>query len=787
MNKLIGKINSFLHDEKFKKFIRLFTSNFPSNRAFFRLLLSYVFVLLIPILTSWLAYGQAIRDVEQYTKESNISMLRQSCKIIDRNLDEVSRTAIQLGMNRHLKEILPKKTVNNYDLSLLLNELSSYIIPNNFVVRTGIYLKNSHYVFYSDTVYNDRFLYKHILRYQNIGFSEWRSALFSKAYQGEFLPSRPVVMERLHQSVITFIQSIPFDIQYHDNDGAIFLLIDTKQFHSLLPKIDVAKGSWVYVLDDKGQMITSIGHGAEPAQIKLNKTEGYLETSYAGKPIFVTYTTSPMNGWKYVVALPRAAVMAKVHYIKILAVVVTFISLISGFILAYFLAYKNTEPIRGIIKMISDFLGIEQENGVGEYEFLTGQVSKLISNNNSLKTAMINQSAMATTIFFERLLRGDFKNSDEVDVFSKYAGIDLHEKRFLTVILKMYGSNDVLNQEILKELDMTKVVIKDILKKVMKEDSFIHDLDENNIAILMIFSEEVQNPFVTAENLMNQIYYEVYSRYRISLNFAAGSICDHFLEISQSFEHAKDAAGYLSRNKEKKIVWYQDLPKQSEGYYYSMDLETRLMNAAKAGDLSEIQRYLRYLWDENYEKRALSPEMLHLLTWEMRGTLVKLKNLLDLKDGIAENIEKLSTSTKTFGEIFNDISSIYQSICSYVDNQKRSHNINLKNRMIEFINKAYQDASLSLSTVASKFALTESYISQFFKEQTGENFSSYLEKIRMQHACELLTESDLPINEIAQRVGYYSDQVFRRAFKRFHGVTPNEFRVLSKSEDLEAL
>jgi YesN/AraC family two-component response regulator len=107
--------------------------------------------------------------------------------------------------------------------------------------------------------------------------------------------------------------------------------------------------------------------------------------------------------------------------------------------------------------------------------------------------------------------------------------------------------------------------------------------------------------------------------------------------------------------------------------------------------------------------------------------------------------------------------------------------------MIEFINQAYQDASLSLSSVASKFSLTESYISQFFKEQNGENFSSYLEKIRMKHACELLSESEMPINEIAQCVGYYSDQVFRRAFKRFHGVTPNEFRVLSKTEDTKAL
>jgi sensor histidine kinase YesM len=209
--------------------------------------------------------------------------------------------------------------------------------------------------------------------------------LFSKVYQGEYLPSQRAVMERANLPIITFVQSIPFDIQSHENSGAIFLLIDANQFHSLLPKIDGAKGGWVYVVDKEGKLITSIGRGTELTKIKLDKEEGYLETTYLGKPVFVTYTTSPSNGWKYVVALPRAAVMSRVHFIKTLAVIVTFISLLSGLILAYFLAYKNTEPIRGVVKMISDFLGIEQDGDIGEFEFLTGQVSQLISNNNLLK------------------------------------------------------------------------------------------------------------------------------------------------------------------------------------------------------------------------------------------------------------------------------------------------------------------------------------------------------------------------------------------------------------------
>jgi len=769
-----------------KDSLLLMKSGHSKNGLFFKLLLSYLAILMIPIVISWLAYGQAIREAESYTKASTMSMLKQSRDIIDRHLEEVNRVAIQLAMNQRLKELVGAGQIDNYELSRLLTELSSYIVPNNFTLRSCIYLKNSHNVLYTDTIFNDQFFYDNVFQYKGISFKEWQHMLFSQVHSGDYLPASKVVIERLNQSVITYMLSIPFNIQKREADGVIFLLIDEKQVHNLLPKIDVNKGGLVYILDENGNMITRIGKGDPLSHFKFGRNEGYLETSQLGKPHIVTYTTSERSGWTYVAALPRAVVMAKVHFIKLLAVIVTLLSLIFGCVAAYFMAHKNAEPILGIVQMISEFFGGDGQE-VGDYDYLTGKVSELISNNNLLKSDLKKQASMATAIFFDRLLKGGFKSSEEMEVFSKYVGVDFAGKKLLAVILRMYDSSELLSGDILKELDMTKVLIKDTLKRVLRDDAFMSDLDENHIAILMMLPEDHENSYVKAERVMNEIYFEMYSRYRIQLTFAAGNICSNMGEVSQSFEQARDAAGYIGKEKGRKILWYHELPKQSEGYYYSLDLETRLMNSTKAGDLQEVERYLNIIREENYEKRTLTPEMLNLLAWEMRGTLVKLKNQVEFNPAILEAIDKLNNSAKPFGEFFNDITEVYRQICQCMDSQKRSHNINLKNKMIEFISQTSSDASLSLSTVATKFGLTESYISQFFKEQTGQNFSSYLEKIRMEHACDLLTNSDMPINEIAQCVGYYSDQVFRRAFKRYHGMTPNEFRILMKSKEMDAV
>jgi AraC-like DNA-binding protein len=78
--------------------------------------------------------------------------------------------------------------------------------------------------------------------------------------------------------------------------------------------------------------------------------------------------------------------------------------------------------------------------------------------------------------------------------------------------------------------------------------------------------------------------------------------------------------------------------------------------------------------------------------------------------------------------------------------------------------------------VATEFNVSEGYVSTLFKDQVGVNFSDYVEKLRMEEACNQLQESQISISQIAEEVGYNSIQSFRRAFKKVKGVSPSKFR-----------
>ena len=78
--------------------------------------------------------------------------------------------------------------------------------------------------------------------------------------------------------------------------------------------------------------------------------------------------------------------------------------------------------------------------------------------------------------------------------------------------------------------------------------------------------------------------------------------------------------------------------------------------------------------------------------------------------------------------------------------------------------------------LADSLHLNSSYFSVLFKEQVGLNFSEYLMRKRVQRAKELLVQTNLPISEVAERVGYQTDKYFIKVFKSLENISPSKYR-----------
>lgn len=91
------------------------------------------------------------------------------------------------------------------------------------------------------------------------------------------------------------------------------------------------------------------------------------------------------------------------------------------------------------------------------------------------------------------------------------------------------------------------------------------------------------------------------------------------------------------------------------------------------------------------------------------------------------------------------------------------------------IEKEY--ATVTLESVSQQVFLNSCYISKLFKQKTGMNFGDYTTECRMKKAAELLRAHDCKTYEISRKVGYTTPKNFTRAFKKYYGQTPSEYRA----------
>lgn len=86
-------------------------------------------------------------------------------------------------------------------------------------------------------------------------------------------------------------------------------------------------------------------------------------------------------------------------------------------------------------------------------------------------------------------------------------------------------------------------------------------------------------------------------------------------------------------------------------------------------------------------------------------------------------------------------------------------------------------ATATLAGLADHLSYSERQVQRLLADEVGMGFTELLTSLRMEQAAELVSHSSRPVAEIAPLVGYSEVSNFRRAFKRFHGMTVGELQA----------
>lgn len=209
--------------------------------------------------------------------------------------------------------------------------------------------------------------------------------------------------------------------------------------------------------------------------------------------------------------------------------------------------------------------------------------------------------------------------------------------------------------------------------------------------------------------------------------------------------------------------------------------------------------YIEKIYKDSIGHLSNQNEMLYLYSKLPQMTLTQIKETLDLIDHIIKYIVEESIIKFEIVEENNQMKQQLRGMphANFVPIDSESNRqleqgktFKLKSEHNELLTPAikYMDENfhkeITLKDMANMCFITPGYFSKIFYKETGEKFSDYLTRIRIERAKELLKTTDKTIQEIAMEVGYNDAGYFTRRFKSHKGTTPGHYRRIAKSRQL---
>ncbi len=105
----------------------------------------------------------------------------------------------------------------------------------------------------------------------------------------------------------------------------------------------------------------------------------------------------------------------------------------------------------------------------------------------------------------------------------------------------------------------------------------------------------------------------------------------------------------------------------------------------------------------------------------------------------------------------------------------KEEKVDFVDESLNYIKENYT-REIDLDSVANAVFVNPQYFSKVFKKTLGISFSEYVNRLRINHACNLLITTDWPINNISIEAGFNNVSYFNRVFKQLMNITPYRYR-----------
>lgn len=557
--------------------------------------------------------------------------------------------------------------------------------------------------------------------------------------------------------------------------------VSTESLSGMIAKMSESKLNFVELVDGGGKLIAS--------KRLADSEEGQGETPDPGKEL--SFVRSEYTGWSVRSGIYNSSILDWVSSLFYVWISFGFAVIVLGAVWLFYVTRRNFRPIESVASRIEAFarqkseqLRIEEKPD--EFKYIEAAIEQLLDQHSLMQVQNEENIVYRKRHVFLHLLEDeDYAGRAERTAQSELAllGLGASPGGAMAALIEIDQYYEFAGKYDRRDQHLLKQVLGNVAKEIAESASVRHCsewVSPHQMGFIFGLSES-DKPESAAVEVLEKLRAWIELNLSFTVTASIGSCCEALGGLPDSYRKAQQMLGYKSSLGTNRLIVPADVA-QPHGEMFKRLQNIRLIcQAFRSGDpdwaerLNELYRSVRealFTRDDLYHLFNMLTVHLHREMMELSGEFQDIwyKGFGRRLDGIMERHETLDDLYAELDALLHEAFGQMKAI-----REARSAHQTLQN-VKAYIEERYGDPELSLAQVSGEFGYNASYFSRVFKESFGVKFLDYVTQIRMDKAVGLLRETSVPVQDIAEMVGYMNALSFIRAFKKHTGTTPGNYR-----------
>lgn len=770
-----------------------------SGKAYGFLMKSYIIIIAVALIISVFGYIYSYGTIRQDIDMNYTALLNEEKSNYDKVWGRIEANISSVASNsivKHLAQLEQWDVLDLYRVVDLVSELNASLRDYDAIESIGVYFyKNKSFV-----TNNDRFAEPinnlYLLKY---GLTVDTFTSDMTGVSGYF-----VITGEVEQYLVVYHNV--FDRRYKEVIATSFVIMPWSNLNESVNSMFVSADSGSYLINSDGVLI---GNTNIEVPILSNK-DSYLQEDYVlvikninNRDYILSSATSDVFNLQYVIYAPKSVFFKNIQFFRYIIIFELAMFVFVGWYLAVYFSKKNSLPVERLLTLLKIQKSEAEASSFKQiYQNLENSLQSLVTGHENLYQRFNNIDLVVEKYVFTNLMR----NWKPDDGWMEEYLHRIKEKYCLSDFrIILFSFSDVNNSLFIKDEELGNQSI-DFPLMIFTIENVINELifkfDYNNpyidpaskgIIIEMgdmtacIVNSTVGQDIHALQETTRQCIEFLKAVFKINSYASISGIHNGYDELDIAYEEALMTITHKSfwGNSIDDVVLF-DIEKAD---YSDTNKDSKLfLQAKKMSNCLMMKDYEKasHVIDETVEK-CFSKDMNKLSYNQYQAaTLIYiiLSNLSDtgvMDEAIMSNTDWTSSdrllSMSSLNEIKTNLHMILNEIAQkYEETSNLAEEPEWLSKVEAYVMENYMDQEINISAVSNQFNLSINHMGRTFKKYRGINMLDYIHQLRIKKCKELLDQG-MSVTDCAKEVGYIDAKSFIRAYKRYEGITPGQYKI----------